>query len=303
GMFRWLASFLLLTLLSPIVSAQTTTLSISSEDLTATPIFNDVDFFTIDIEIDAPLAAGVYSNPDIVQVVYQVTGVLTDPTPSGFSAFDLQRTITGTDFYAQGSSLSFEVDTAAVLSDGVQVAELVGSGVVLEFNGREIGNGRFHPALLQLNADGSGMIQNSNNEPEAGTAIAFGAEYITDLLFDSGNLTVLVETPDEPTLGSSSGGCFIATAAYGSHMAPEVTLLRQFRDTRLLTNRPGRWFVRQYYRYSPAAAEIIADRVLLRSAARAALTPLVYSVKYPAAALALLLASLLVALTRWRRHA
>jgi M6 family metalloprotease-like protein len=70
------------------------------------------------------------------------------------------------------------------------------------------------------------------------------------------------------------GGCFIATAAWGSPMAPEVELLRRFRDRVLLTNAPGRAFVAAYYRLSPPAADFISTRPALRAAVRFFLAPL-----------------------------
>ena len=95
-----------------------------------------------------------------------------------------------------------------------------------------------------------------------------------------------------PASGSSSsggGGCFVATAAFGSGLAPEVLTLREFRDRYLLTNGPGQAFVDWYYRVSPPAAAFIAEHESLKTAVRWGLTPIVGAVKYPAAALALVL--------------
>jgi hypothetical protein len=191
--------------------AQTMRLAFSSDDFVVTPVFNDVAQFTFDIEINAPLTPGVYSNPIISSVLYRVSGELMN-TPSGFPAFALERDITGDEFYAQGSSLGFEVRADAVLDDGVQFAELAGSGVVFTFNGKEFGNGRFHPALLELNADGTGMIQNSDNiiTENPLQQVDFGEEYITDLAFDPGNLTLLAPVgtapePDPPIRRSGGG--------------------------------------------------------------------------------------------------
>lgn len=81
--------------------------------------------------------------------------------------------------------------------------------------------------------------------------------------------------------GGGGGGCFIATAAYGSYLDPHVMILRNFRDRYLLTNGPGREFVRLYTRYSPPVSYFIKDREILRTATRFLLTPVVYAVKYP----------------------
>jgi hypothetical protein len=75
--------------------------------------------------------------------------------------------------------------------------------------------------------------------------------------------------------GVAGGGCFIATAAYGSMLHPYVTTLRTFRDTFLLTNPIGKAFVKLYYRYSPPAADFIARHDNLRFIVRVCLLPVI----------------------------
>jgi uncharacterized protein YdeI (BOF family) len=74
---------------------------------------------------------------------------------------------------------------------------------------------------------------------------------------------------------SGGGGCFIATAAFGSPLAGQVEILRQFRDRYLLTNDLGRKFVAWYYRNGPVAANYIKDKPLVKAAVRLALYPLI----------------------------
>ncbi len=208
-MQRWLLALGLL--LAGSASAQTFTLSVSSNDFVTAPVFSNVTTFDFEVEIEGSLAPGEYSNPTIVSVSYRVSGDLEPGTPSGFPSFALERVMDGNEFYAQGSLLIFDISDTAVLSDGVQVAELDGATLVFTFNGREIDNGRFHPALFQLNADGTGRIQNSNNVVTQNPFIqvGFGEEYITDLAFDAGNLTLFTAPAAPPPVnlgGSSRGG-------------------------------------------------------------------------------------------------
>ena len=69
-------------------------------------------------------------------------------------------------------------------------------------------------------------------------------------------------------------GCFIATAAFGSDLAPEVRLLRGARDAAVASSPIARAAVDLYYRSSPPLAALIARsetaRALVRTALRAA---------------------------------
>lgn len=78
--------------------------------------------------------------------------------------------------------------------------------------------------------------------------------------------------------GSSGGGgpCFIATAAYGTPMAEEIDILRQFRDQYLLTNVIGTAFVDLYYNMSPPLADWIAHHPFFALLTRCLLTPIVW---------------------------
>ncbi|MFC2168858.1 CFI-box-CTERM domain-containing protein [Acidobacteriota bacterium] len=69
--------------------------------------------------------------------------------------------------------------------------------------------------------------------------------------------------------------CFIATAAFGSPFHPYVIILQDFRDKYLMSSRPGRMFVRLYYKYSPHIAELITDNKALRTVVSIWLIPFV----------------------------
>jgi hypothetical protein len=183
-------------------TVQAAVINFEAADFGVSPEFSNVETFNFTIDLVGPLSAGMaYTNPTLNSVVYGVSGSL-DSTPSGFSGFDLQRTISSADFYGQGSSLEFSISALADLSDGLQASELEANGIapVFVFDGREVGTGRYHPALVKLYADGTGKIENSNNtggiNPSSGMEVDvdFGEEYITNLSFDPATLT-LAEVP------------------------------------------------------------------------------------------------------------
>lgn len=54
-----------------------------------------------------------------------------------------------------------------------------------------------------------------------------------------------------PTVNTSSDGCYVATAVYGSYDCPQVWTLRRYRDNTLSKSWYGRMFIRTYYAISP----------------------------------------------------
>src|SRR5690606_14915629 len=69
------------------------------------------------------------------------------------------------------------------------------------------------------------------------------------------------------------------TAAYGTPMADEINVLRDFRDEYLLNNAAGAAFVDAYYTVSPAIADVVAQSPVLAAAVRIALTPVIWMSK------------------------
>ena len=58
----------------------------------------------------------------------------------------------------------------------------------------------------------------------------------------------------------SSGGCYIATAVYGSYDCPEVWVLRRYRDFKLDSNPFGRIFIKIYYAISPTLVKLYGKK-------------------------------------------
>ena len=132
----------------------------------------------------------------------------------------------------------------------------------------------------------------------------------TSLTFDpdpssneSAATTTVAVPAGHPTRGGVGGDqgsgeqCFIATAAYGSALAPEVEILRSFRDTYLLPSTLGQLLVQTYYQTSPPLAAFIRHHSSLKAFIRGVLWPIVWwaqlTVESPALGFTIALGSLI----------
>ena len=78
--------------------------------------------------------------------------------------------------------------------------------------------------------------------------------------------TDLSEPQNIPVSSSSSnGGCYIATAVYGSYDCPQVWTLRRYRDYSLAKTRWGRIFIKLYYATSPTLVKLFGNTVWFKN--------------------------------------
>ncbi len=87
------------------------------------------------------------------------------------------------------------------------------------------------------------------------------------------------ETSNPPT--DNGGGCLIATAAYGSELAPQVQQLRELRDNKILQTESGKSFMTSfnefYYSFSPTIADYERENPIFKESMKVALTPMLTS--------------------------
>lgn len=87
--------------------------------------------------------------------------------------------------------------------------------------------------------------------------------------------TAVSDTPEKP---AEKSGCLIATAAFGTELAPQVQLLRETRDNILFSTGSGTAFMAGfnefYYTFSPAVADFERENAVFRELVRGTITPM-----------------------------
>ena len=102
---------------------------------------------------------------------------------------------------------------------------------------------------------------------------------IISVIFDGkGKHTIDIITKD---VEHDSGGCLIATAAFGSELSPQIQFLREIRDNTVLQTESGTNFMagfnQFYYSFSPAIADYERENPTFKEIVKITLTPLLTS--------------------------
>jgi len=104
-----------------------------------------------------------------------------------------------------------------------------------------------------------------------------------ELMLSIGPIVEDVTPIDVPQndMSQNGGGCLIATAAFGSEMAPQVQFLREIRDNTVLQTESGISFMtgfnQFYYSFSPVVADYERENPAFKEAVKIAITPMLTS--------------------------
>ncbi len=164
--------------------------------------------------------------------------------------------------------------TGAFQSSSVDFTEIAGQNdddILFECNSTFGQQAMFGTKIQKLTQDGYleiFVIQNQEIVSQGSTEANFGEVYL------NGNCI----SNSSSVLTPVGGGCLIATAAYGSEMAPQVQLLREIRDNQLLQTESGSAFMGMfndvYYTFSPTIADMQRESPMFKEAIKLGLTPL-----------------------------
>jgi len=100
-------------------------------------------------------------------------------------------------------------------------------------------------------------------------------------LFEQAVNSFVILSEEELPNQTEGGGCLIATATYGSELAPQVQQLRELRDNTILNTKTGLAFMsgfnQFYYSFSPTIADLERENPIFKEAVKLVITPLLIS--------------------------
>ncbi len=110
---------------------------------------------------------------------------------------------------------------------------------------------------------------------------AYVTDYNRNTILVYERIPLVIISQDKSSQTKESGGCLIATATYGSELAPQVQQLRELRDNSLLQTESGTQFMGMfndvYYSFSPIIADYERENPVFKEMVKLAITPMISS--------------------------
>jgi len=202
--------------------------------------------------------------------------------------------------FAQSSIITFDIDEKSFVP-----------GEIVELTGNVDSSLAGQPVAIEVKDSGGSVILIRTVTPDANgnfvlkfkiptTAKAGEFEIVTNVEVAGEAFTETKKVGGPPTPADESicgegtvmkhgkcvaaeegGGCLIATATFGSELAPQVQMLREIRDNSLLQTQAGHSFMQGfnefYYSFSPTIADFERENALFKETVKLAITPLLTS--------------------------
>ena len=227
------------------------------ESLSCCPIHDSAKFFFKDwqfsnyektkikiyVEVDALSESGAFINPDSIVLVDNVGIVYENDHsyPNYYESFFIEKSTTLFDSEKRNFYVFFEIGS--------------------DFKNHELLMIYFQDERKLI--DSSVRIDHNDN-----SFVKIG---------DLSELSMTTPYENSP----AGGGCLIATATYGSEMAPQVQFLREIRDNTVLQTQSGISFMtgfnQFYYSFSPQIADYERENPVFKETVKVTLTPLLTS--------------------------
>lgn len=218
-----------------------------------------------------------------------------------FSRSDYQIIITGTHLFSQENTQTKSQQIEEIIQAELESEIPENQAKLLVFSDTQ-----WSGALQSSSFDFTEIDGNGNSsvvfkcESSFGSKGIFGAKiqkttqngYLTIMVIQNQEIITQGTTEEEfgdilingncaSDFGEGNGGCLIATATFGSELAPQVQQLREIRDNKLLRTESGTSFMNSfnefYYSFSPYIADYERENSAFKESVRLALIPLISS--------------------------
>ena len=187
---------------------------------------------------------------------------------------DKENDVTVVELKADGNGAEFLSFPKTVY---IEPGQLIFVDITVTIPPENTNNVELNPTILATESDQSESSTLMNIQMKKTLSIIISSQNKAKPELENG--LVITEPTDKTKIESKSGGCLIATAAFGSELAPQVQYLRELRDNTVLGTQSGASFMTAfnsfYYSFSPTVADWERQNPVFKEAVKISITPLI----------------------------